>query len=135
MLRSSTNKEKAFEFLEFLNTYEGQLLQTLGVEGHDYKREGDVFTLTEIGKSHAMDHGVVVPKDMSWVNPVSVPKNFAEAQKIVMEYGQPELFRSTSDNAKEIITKYGVRAIMGAISGEDAVKTMQSELKSKNYID
>lgn len=82
-----------------------------------------------------MDHGVVVPKDMTWVNPVSIPKNFLEAQKIVLQYGQPEVLRQTSNAAKDIITKYGVRAIMGALTGEEAVAAMQADLKAKGYID
>jgi len=135
MLKRSTNKEAAFRFLEFMNTFDGQILQTLGIEGHDYTREGETYTLTETGKQHAMDHGVVVPKDMTWANPVKVPLNFDQSRAIVAEYGQPEVLREHSDSAKEIITKYGVRAIMGAMTGEEAVAAMQKELKAKNYID
>ena len=78
-----------------------------------------------------MDHGVVVPKDMTWVNPIKTPMNFEQSRDIVSRYSQPELLRETSSSAKEIIVKYGVRAIMGAMSGTEAVENMQKELSAK----
>jgi putative aldouronate transport system substrate-binding protein len=135
MLKRSNNKEEAFRFLEFLNTYDGQILQTLGIKDYDYTKEGDNYILTEIGKQHAMDHGVVVPKALNWINPVKIPMNFEQSLQIVSSYGQPEILKDTSGSAKEIIVKYGVRAIMGAYTGEEAVAAMQKELKNKNYID
>jgi putative aldouronate transport system substrate-binding protein len=135
VLNRSSNKESAFRYLEFFNTKEGQILQTLGIEGHDYTREGEKYVLTEVGTQHAMDHGVVVPKALTWINPVKEPLNFDQSREIVSRYAQPELLREHSSSAKEIIIKYGVKAIMGAISGDEAVRSMQKELKAKNYID
>ena len=55
--RISKAKDEAFKVMEFWHTYEGNVLSTLGILGHDYTMNGSDYVLTEVGLSHAMDHG------------------------------------------------------------------------------
>ncbi|WP_157949921.1 extracellular solute-binding protein [Vallitalea okinawensis] len=131
----SEEKESAFKFLEFLHTYEGTIVCTLGIEGYDYEKKDGQYILTDIGRSHAMDHGIVQPKSQKWTLPIDAPKNYLQSKEIILSYGKNEVIRSTSKAAEEIVTKYAVKAILGSISSEEAVQAMQEELALRGYID
>jgi hypothetical protein len=81
-----------------------------------------------------MDHGAPYPKSLQWVNPISTPLNVPEAQAIVAQYGQRQLVRDTTDPAMEIVGQYGVKAILGELTAEEAVTQMRAELQAKEYI-
>lgn len=131
----SEKKEEAFGFLEFLHTYEGTIVCTLGIEGYDYEIKDSQYILTDLGRSHAMDHGIVQPKSQKWTLPIEAPKNYLQSKDIILTYGKNEIIRSTSKAAEEIVIKYAVKAILGSMSSEEAVKAMQEELKLRGYID
>ncbi|MDI3508799.1 MAG: putative aldouronate transport system substrate-binding protein [Clostridiales bacterium] len=133
--KNSANKDLAFKFLEFWHTEEGNILGTLGILNHDYKLENDKYVLTEVGKSHAMDHGAPYPKSLKWVNPIGTPLNFEDANQIVKKYAKPQTARADTVDAMSIVDKYGIKAVLGELSAQDAVKAMRAELKSKGYID
>lgn len=135
ILNYSDNIDWAFKFLEFYHTYEGNILSTLGIEGHDYTMEDGKYVLTEVGQQHSMDHGVVVAKSLQWVNPVKIPKNYEQSRDVVLAYGKPELLNADSKAVEEIVDKNIIKAILGEITGEEAVANMQKELKGKGLID
>ncbi|WP_304944619.1 extracellular solute-binding protein [Vallitalea guaymasensis] len=136
MLKTSKNKDQAFRFLESaFYTREGIIINTLGIEGHDYNIENGKYVLTETGEQHAMDHGIVVPKTLNYESPMPQPLNYEEARDIVIKYGKSEILRDTTKDAKEIIKKHAIQAILGVVNGEKAVKDMQKELKAKKFID
>lgn len=136
MLKASENKEQAFKFLESaFYTREGIIINTLGIEGHDYNIENGKYILTETGEQHAMDHGIVVPKKMNYESPMPQPLNYEDARDIVVKFGKSEILRDTTKDAKEIIKKHAIQAILGVVDGEKAVEDMQKELKAKKYID
>jgi len=136
VLKSSKNKEKAFKFLEeSLYTQEGIIINTLGIEGHDYNIVDGKYVLTEIGTEHASDHGIVVPKALNFKSPLPQPLHYEEARDIIIKYGKSEVLRETSKDAKDIIKKHALQAMLGVVSGEEAVANMQKELKAKKYID
>lgn len=138
MLSKSKNKDKAFEWLEFYHSDKGSLINSLGIKDYDYTMEAGVYTLTETGKDHAMDHGTLLPKSLHWTNPIKSienEKNYISATNILKTYGREEILRDTSRAANEIVRKYAVKAIIGEITSREAVKSMQVELKVKGYID
>ncbi len=130
----STNQEAACKFLEFYHSPAGNILSTLGIEGNDYTVSDGTYALTEIGQSHAMDHGAPYPKALNWVNPIGTPLNVPEASAIVREYGQRQTVRETTQLAMDIVSQYGAQAILGEITPEEAVAKMQQELQAKEYI-
>ncbi|WP_432663334.1 extracellular solute-binding protein [Wukongibacter baidiensis] len=133
--RNSKNKDFAFKALEFLHTQEGNMLTTLGIEGHDYTVENTEYKLTEIGQGHGMNHGSMTPKSLKWKNPLGEAMGTPEAREVVLKYAKPEMLTQHSKGAKDIVDKYAMKAIMGEISGEEAVKAMQKEMKAENMID
>lgn len=130
----SQRKDDAFTFMEFMLSYEGTILGTLGVEDYDYRIVNDMYELTDIGIEHAMDHGIVRPKSNKWKLPFDYPPYYVESRNIIVEYGVDEIIRPSSKVAKEIITKFAVKAIIGSISSEEAVEEMQRELSRRGFI-
>jgi putative aldouronate transport system substrate-binding protein len=131
----SEHQEQTCQFLEFWHSPEGNILATLGIEGHDYTVENEVYTLTEVGASHAMDHGAPYPKTVNWENPVRTPTNVPEAQEIVREYAQLQVVREDTGPAMDIVSQYGIQAILGEITPEEAIASMRADLQAQNYID
>ncbi|MBW7882737.1 MAG: extracellular solute-binding protein [Caldilineaceae bacterium] len=130
----SQNMAAACQFLEFYHSPEGNILSTLGIEGHDYTVTDGNYELTEVGASHAMDHGAPYPKSLKWENPVGTPLNVPEASAIVRQYGQLQTVRETTQPAMDIVSQYGVKAILGELTAADAVAQMQQELQAKEYV-
>src|SRR5690625_3895783 len=133
---NAENPDVAMEFLEFWHTEEGNILSTLGIKDHDYTvDEDDNYELTEIGKEHGMDHGVVTPNNTNWENPIEVLPGIEEAQDIIMEYATLEVSTADWVDAEKIIENYAFKAIMGEISAEEAVEKMHEELLAADLID
>lgn len=122
----SQNIAGACKFLEFYHSPAGNILSTLGIEGHDYTLTDGKYELTEIGRSHAMDHGAPYPKSLQWENPIGTPLNVPEAQAIVAQYGQRQLVRETTGPAMDLVSQYGVKAVLGELSAEDAATDRKS---------
>lgn len=135
LLANAKNPDAAFAFTEFWHTEPGNILSTLGIEGHDYTVENGAYTLTQVGEEHAMDHGAPYPKSLAWENPIGAPKGWFEANQIVKQYAKPWVSRADTDAAWKIVEQYGTQAILGEISAADAVAKMQEELRAGGHID
>ncbi|MFS8630414.1 MAG: extracellular solute-binding protein, partial [Bacillales bacterium] len=66
---NAKNPEGAMKFLEFWHTEKGNILGTLGIEGHDYVVKDGKYELTAVGKEHGMDHGAPYPNNTNFKNP------------------------------------------------------------------
>ena len=133
---NAENPEGALKFLEFWHSEEGNILGTLGIEGHDYAVTDGKYELTEIGEEHGMDHGVIIPNNSHFENPIGLLPGVEEAREVIMS-NNSTLEISTADwpDAEKIVTNYAFKAIMGEMPVEEAVSTMNKELKAANLID
>lgn len=133
---NAENPDVAFEFLEFWHTEEGNILSTLGIKDYDYTvDENGNYELTDIGKEHGMDHGVVIPQNTNFVNPIGLNPGVEEALEITKKYATPEISGPDWSKAEEIIENYALKAIMGDIPAQEAVKQMHTELLNAGLID
>ena len=124
--KTSPNLHRAFQIMEFWHTYEGNVLSTLGILGHDYNMDGSNYVLTEIGEAHAMDHGAPQPKSLAWVNPLGNLPGFDAAAALVREYAVPQM-ATTHDKIWEDITRgEAAKIILGDISAEQGIANMQA---------
>lgn len=130
----SEHQAEACQFLEFYHSEAGNILATLGIEGNDYTVENGVYTLTETGEAHAMDHGAPYPKSLQWENPIRTPKGVPEASAIVREYGKRQTVRETTGPAMDVVSQYAIQAILGEITVDEAIATMQQDLRAQDYI-
>lgn len=131
----SKQKDIAFKFLEFWHSPEGNILATLGIKDIDYTFDGSKYTLTEMGKTHAMDHGAPRPKSLKFVNPIEVLQNLKPAEEIVKKYAVVGLYTDKWNDAKQIFAKHAATAIMGQLSSKEAIKNLQAELLDKKIIE
>jgi putative aldouronate transport system substrate-binding protein len=133
---NAENPEAAVKFLELWHSEEGNLLSTLGIEGHDYNVEDGEYELTEIGKEHGMDHGVIIPNNTEFENPIGLLPGVEEAREVIMSNNSTlELSTENWPDAEKIVTNYAFKAMMGEIPAEEAVQKMQEELKAADLID
>lgn len=124
---NATNVEGAVKVLEYFATQEGGLLLTLGIEGHDYTVEGDVYTLTETGAAHAMDHGAPVPIYKEFVNPVGLNLGVEEALTY-LDYASIEMIIPNESDYKAIVGKWAISMIKGEIEIAEGLSEMRAEL-------
>jgi putative aldouronate transport system substrate-binding protein len=129
--RHSEHKELAFKILEFWHTYEGNILSTLGILGHDYNMEDGKYVLTDVGKAHAMDHGAPQPKSLKWKNPLGELEGFEEAAAIIKEYARPELDTPYQTQWETIVRSEAAKIILGQISAEEGIQNMQQRFKEE----
>lgn len=127
--------DEAFGIMEFWHTYDGNVLSSLGIQGHDWTMENGTYTLTEIGESHAMDHGAPQPKSLAWENPIGENEGFDEAAAIVREYGVPEMVTAHNAEFEEVVRSEAARIILGEISAREGVANMQQRLRDAGVID
>lgn len=133
---NAENPDLAFQFLEFWHTEKGNIVSTLGIEGHDYKVTNGKYELTDIGTKHSLDHGVVFPNNTKWVNPFGTYPGVKEAQQIILDNkATVEVSTAQWPDAEKIVAKYAYKAMMGEISAKEAVQKMNEELKAANLID
>ncbi|MCK4513682.1 MAG: ABC transporter substrate-binding protein, partial [Spirochaetaceae bacterium] len=122
----SEYKDEAFEVMEFWHTYDGNVLSTLGILGHDYNMVDGKYVLTEIGKAHAMDHGAPQPKSLAWVNPLGEPPGFEHAAAIVREYALPQMATIYDKIWEDITRGEAAKIILGEISAAQGVANMRA---------
>lgn len=126
---NATNVEGAVKVLEYFATQEGGLLLTLGIEGHDYTVEGDVYTLTETGAAHAMDHGAPVPIYEDFVNPIGLNLGVEEALTY-LDYASIETIIPNEGDYKSIVGKWAISMIKGEVEITEGLAEMRAELVS-----
>jgi putative aldouronate transport system substrate-binding protein len=128
---NSDYKDEAFKVMEFWHTYDGNVLGTLGILGHDYTMQNGKYVLTEIGQAHAMDHGSPQPKSLAWVNPLGELPGFAEAAAIVREYAVPQLATSYNSIWEDITRGEAAKIILGDITAAQGIANMQARFKEE----
>lgn len=121
----SEYKDQAFDVIEFWHTYEGNVLSTLGIKGHDYTMENGTYELTPIGEAHAMDHGAPQPKSLAWENPLGSLEGFDEAAAIIREYAVPQMITQYDSIWEDITRAEAGKIILGEISAEQGIENMQ----------
>ncbi len=135
----SKNPELAKRFLEFWISQEGNIMSTIGIEGHDYNVVNGKYVLTAVGKEHAGDHGAPFVQNAQYKNPNGFLPNVEQAKTMIFNNPNaiPVLPKYSADwkEAQTIINKYTYLAIKGTITGEEAVKSMKKDLKSQDLID
>lgn len=129
--RNSKYKDEAFKILEFWHTYEGNIISTLGIEGHDYNMNGDNYDMTEIGNAHARDHGAPQPKSLAWKNPFGELEGFDDAAEIIRKYGIPQMITPHNKAWEEISRSEAARIILGEITPEEGIKNMNRRFKDE----
>lgn len=132
---NADNPENAIKFLEFWHSEPGYLLGTLGLEGEDYYVENGNYTLTERGRQNGMDHGAPRVANPNWEHPIGLYEGIEQAQSIIMKYATPEYKPAEWLHAEKIVERYAFQAMSGRISGQQAVQSMQRELRRRRLID
>ena len=127
---NATNVEGAVKVLEYFATQEGGVLLSLGIKDHDYTVDANgIYALTEIGASHAMDHGAPVPIDKDFVNPIGLNLGVEEALTY-LDYASIERNIPNEGDYKSIVGKWAISIIKGEVSTLDGLASMRSELVS-----
>ena len=126
-----TSFDEAFQIAEFWHTYDGNVLSTLGILGHDYNMVGGKYVLTEIGKPHSMDHGAPQPKSLAWVNPFGELPGFDAAAAIVRQYAEPQMASSYNSIWEDITRGEAAKIILGDISAAQGIANMQARFKDE----
>ena len=133
---NAPNPELAFKILEWWHTFDGIQLTSLGIEGHDFTVTDGVYELTEVGASHAMDHGQPTPYNTNWVNPVGELPGLREAQEITREYASLDYYGPDWEpTIKPLVDEAMIRMILGDVSPEEGVAALQEELRAQDFID
>lgn len=133
---NAKNVDNAVKFLEFWHSEPGYVLGTLGIKDVDYTVKADgTYELTEQGKAHGLDHGAPRVASTTWENPFGALPGVEEAQAIVMEHASVEYLPSSWTDAQAIIQKYAYPAMLGEITGAEAVAKMDEELRAAGLID
>lgn len=131
---NAQNVDGAIKLLEFFATQEGGELLSLGIEGHDYNKEGDKYILTDDGKNHGGDHGAPVPAYDEFKNPIGWNPGFEEAMELLPYASIEKAFEETK-KYEEIVAKHGVQIVKGSVSVDDGLKNMREELLTAGVIE
>lgn len=127
---NAKNVEGAVKVLEYFATQEGGELLSLGIKDHDYTVDANGnYALTEIGASHAMDHGAPIPIDKDFVNPIGLNLGVEEALSY-LEYASIERIISNEGDYKNIVGKWAISIIKGEVETLDGLASMREELVS-----
>lgn len=136
MPANAENPENAIKFLEFWHSEPGYILGTLGVEGVDYTVAADgSYELTEQGQAHGMDHGAPRVTSTTWEHPFPALPGVEEAQEIIMEHASTEYLPAEWSEAQPIVEKHAFQAMLGEVTGAEAVSAMHAELLAAGLID
>lgn len=128
--------DNAIKFLEFWHSEPGYILGTLGIKDVDYTVKADgTFELTEQGKAHGMDHGAPRVASTTWKNPFGALPGVQAAQDIVLTNSSIEYMPTGWTDAQAIVQKYAYPAMLGEITGAEAVAKMDEELRAAGLID
>ena len=133
---NAEHPENAIKFLEFWHSEPGYVLGTLGIEGVDYNKTADgKYELTEQGKAHGMDHGSPRVSSTTWTNPFPPLPGVEDAQAIIMEHATMEYLPAEWSEAAPIVEKHAFQAMLGEVTGAEAVEAMHAELLAAGLID
>ncbi|MCR6671378.1 extracellular solute-binding protein [Devosia ginsengisoli] len=133
---NAEHPENAIKFLEFWHSEPGYVLGTLGIEGVDYNKTADgQYELTEQGQAHGMDHGSPRVASTTWENPFPPLPGVEEAQAIIMEDATMEYLPAEWSEAAPIVEKHAFQAMLGEVTGAEAVEAMHAELLAAGLID
>mgnify|MGYP000870034761 CR=1 FL=1 len=133
---NASNPEGAKKFLEFWHTEAGITLGSVGVKDHDYVVKPDgTMELTEVGKTHNMDHGVPRWYNTNVKAPFGSLPGVKEAEVFVNLYGSLEVSTADWPRAEKIVQDYSFQAITGKMAPAAAVKKMHEELLKAKLID
>ena len=125
---NASNVEGAVKVLEYFATQEGGLLLSLGIPDHDYTVDADGnYALTEIGASHAMDHGAPVPIYTDFVNPIGLNLGVEEALTYI-DYAGIETIIANEGDYKSIVGKWAISMVKGEIGIPEGLAAMREEL-------
>lgn len=127
---NASNVEGAVKVLEYFATQEGGELLSLGIKDHDYTvAEDGTYALTEIGASHAMDHGAPVPIDKDFVNPIGLNLGL-DAAMAYLDSATIERIIPNESDYKEIVGKWAISIIKGEVDTASGLESMRGELVS-----
>ena len=133
---NAPNPELAFKILEWWHTFDGIRLTSLGIEGHDFTVTDGVYELTEVGATHAMDHGQPTPYNTNWVNPVGELPGLRQAQEITKQYASLDaLGPDWEPTIKPLVDETMIRIILGDVAPAEGVAALQEELRGLGFID
>lgn len=133
---NAPDPDLSFKILEWWHTFPAITLGSLGIEGHDFTVTDGVYELTEVGKQHAMDHGVPTPYNTNWVNPIGVNPGLLEAQALTKQYAALDYYGPDwSNDIKPILDEHMIKIVLGDLSPADGVASMQELLTAQGYID
>lgn len=124
----------AFKVMEFWNTPQGNILSSIGIEGNDYTVSNGVYTLTDIGKAHAMDHGSPYPKSLKWKNPFGDPQGYANAAEIVRKYAYLQWATPNDADWETITRSEAAKIILGQQTPQQGIAAMNQRFKAAGYI-
>ena len=127
---NAENVEGAIAVLEYFATQEGGELLSVGVEGHDYTKDGDTYIQTEIGKAHGNDHGAPVPIYKDFKAPFGYNPGMEDALALG-NYSSIQTAIPNEVDYKEIVGKWGIQIIKGEVSMEDGLAGMRKELRER----
>lgn len=131
---NAENPDGAFRVLEYFATQPGGVLLSLGIKDHDYTVEDGVYTLTEVGVSHGLDHGAPVPIYEKFERPSPDNEGYTDMNSYVEEameyiqYAVPETSNELTDTYKEIAGKYSIQIVTGEIAVNEGLEAMRQEL-------
>ena len=93
-----------------------------------------VYALTEIGASHAMDHGAPVPIYKDFVNPIGMNLGVEEALTY-LDYASIERIIPNEGDYKQIVGKWAISIIKGEVETLEGLANMRSELVTMGICD
>ena len=131
---NANNPEGAKKILEYFAGQEGGELLSVGIEGYDYKIEGGKYVLTDIGKTHASDHGAPVPIYEKFQHPIGLNPGVDEALTYI-QYASIDLPIANEADYKEIVGKWGVQIMKGEVDAAKGLAGMRAELISRKVTD
>lgn len=131
---NSENPDGAIKVLEYFASQEGGNLLSTGIEGHDYTGSEGNYEFTEIGASHAGDHGAPFPiyKDFKPMFPHAAGVDEALSYG---DYATIDMIIPNEGDYKEIVGKWGIKIIKGEVSTEDGLSGMRQELVDRKVTD
>jgi putative aldouronate transport system substrate-binding protein len=133
---NAPDPDTAFFFIEWWNTFPGITLGSLGIEGNDFTVENGVYTLTELGTEHAMDHGDPTPYNSNWVNPIGELPGLKAAQEITKAHGYLAVQGPDwGPTIQPILDENIIKIILGDQSAADGVTAMHDALLGGGLID
>ena len=124
---NAPNPDGAKRVLEYFATQQGGELLSIGIEGIDWNREGDAVVLTELGATHASDHGAPVPIYKDFVHPVGYNRGVAEALTYV-QYASIDRPIPNETDYKNTVGKWGIQMIKGEVGIPEGLEGLRAEL-------